>query len=75
MRLLTLDNDGIVKMLDKMDKETKAIEEELIHLAWSMRGGITLNEAYALSPSQREHIAKLFKKNLETTKDSGLPFF
>jgi len=61
-------------MLDKMDKETKAFEEDLIQISWAMRG-MSLNEAYAMSPSQREHIAKLFKKNLETTKESGLPFF
>lgn len=57
-----------------MDKEVKAFEKELIQLAWAMRG-MSLNEVYALSPSQRENIAELFKKNLETTKESGLPFF
>ena len=61
-------------MLDKMDKEVKAMEKELIHLAWTMRG-MSLSEAYALSPSQRVHIGELFKENLETTKSSGLPFF
>ena len=55
-----------------MDNEVKAIENELIHLAWSMRGGITLNEAYALSPSQRTHIAELYKKNLDTTAKAGI---
>ena len=62
-------------MLDDMDKEVKAIEKQLIHMAWSMRGGITLNETYALSPSQREHIANLFKENIETTEKTGLPIF
>lgn len=57
-----------------MDKQVKAFEKELIQLSWVMRG-MSLNEAYALSPSQREHIAELFKENLETTKQSGLPFF
>ena len=72
---MALSNDKIVEMLKKMDKESKAFKKELIHLAWSMRGGLTLNEAYALSPSQREHIAELFKENLETTKAAGIPFF
>jgi len=62
-------------MLDKLDKEVKAFEKELIQMAWSMRGGITLNEAYALSPSQRKEIGKLFSENLETAKKSGLSFF
>jgi hypothetical protein len=57
-----------------MEEEVKAFEKELIHLAWVMRG-MSLNEAYSLSPSQRENIAEMFKNNLQTPKDSGLPFF
>ena len=69
-----LSNEDIVEMLNKMDEEAKAFEEDLIQLSWAMRG-MSLNETYAMSPSQREFAAKLFKKNLETTKESGLPFF
>jgi len=58
-------------MLDQMDKQVKAMENELIHLAWAMRG-MSLNEAYALSPSQRDCIAELYKKNIETTSKTGL---
>lgn len=75
MRLLSMSNDEIVESLEKMDKETEAFEEELVQLAWSMRGGLTLSEAYSLSPGQRKKIAKLYKTNLETTKDTGLAFF
>jgi hypothetical protein len=70
-----MSNEEIVKLLENMDKELKAFEKELVQLAWAMRGGLTLNEAYALSPSQRKNIADLFKENLETTKDSGIAFF
>jgi hypothetical protein len=58
-----------------MNDEAKAIEKELIQMSWAMRGGITLNEAYALSPYQREIIANMYKTNLETTNATGLPFF
>jgi hypothetical protein len=40
-----------------------------------MRGGITLDDAFALSFEDREIIANIIKENLETTKKSGLPFF
>lgn len=40
-----------------------------------MRGGITLDDAFALSIEDREIIANLIKENLETTKKSGMPFF
>ena len=40
-----------------------------------MRGGLTYDQAMALSFGDREVIGNLIKENLETTKKSGLPFF
>lgn len=40
-----------------------------------MRGGISLDEAFALTVEDREIIADFIKDNLETTKKSGMPFF
>jgi hypothetical protein len=40
-----------------------------------MRGGLSYDDAMMLSHEERELIAKLIKSNLETTKESGLPFF
>lgn len=40
-----------------------------------MRGGLILSEAYLLSSDERTMVAELIEENLETTKNSGLPFF
>lgn len=40
-----------------------------------MRGAITLEQAYLLDIEGRELISEIIKENLETTKESGLPFF
>jgi len=40
-----------------------------------MRGGITYDDAMALSHSERQLIGKIIRSNMETTKESGLPFF
>ena len=40
-----------------------------------MRGGVTYDEANAMSPTEREIIGNLVKDNLETTKKTGQPFF
>jgi hypothetical protein len=40
-----------------------------------MRGGITYEEVFFMSPEERELIGSIVKENLETTKKSGLPFF
>lgn len=40
-----------------------------------MRGGATYNDILNMSIVERESIAKLIEDNLETTKNSRLPFF
>jgi hypothetical protein len=40
-----------------------------------MRGGITLDEAFALTYEDRVIISDIVSDNMETTKKTGLPFF
>jgi len=40
-----------------------------------MRGGLSYSESMMLSFEDREIIGRIVEKNLETTKESGLPFF
>ena len=40
-----------------------------------MRGGVTLEEAYQIDVADRQIINEIIKDNLETTKESGMPFF
>ena len=44
-------------------------------MCWFMRGGLTLDDAFALSFEERELISELIKDNLETTKKTQMPFF
>tara|TARA_B100001094_G_scaffold298287_1_gene322044 strand:- start:576 stop:752 length:177 start_codon:yes stop_codon:yes gene_type:complete len=58
-----------------MDNQTKELKLELLKICWYMRGGVTYDEATAMSPTEREIIGNLVKDNLETTKKTGQPFF
>lgn len=40
-----------------------------------MRGGITLNELYQISPNDRKIIASIVEEHLNITKETKLPFF
>jgi hypothetical protein len=40
-----------------------------------MRGSITIEQAFQLDFENREIINNIITENLETTKESGLPFF
>jgi hypothetical protein len=58
-----------------MDNEVKDFKLDLSQMCWYMRGSITLDEMYQTSYEDREIIGKVIKKNLETAKKTGQPFF
>jgi len=60
---------------NKMSRDSEAIEKDIWKMVWFMRGGLNIDQAYAMDQQQREIVAELIKENLNTTKESGLPFF
>lgn len=44
-------------------------------LCWHMRGGLSVTEAYELSPEDREIIHQLVKDNMEVAKKTGQPYW
>ena len=72
---MDLSNENIEKYLEKLDKEAKAFKDEALRICWYMRGSISYNDAMFLSNTDIEIINKIIKDNMETTKNSGLPFF
>jgi hypothetical protein len=75
MRLLTMTMEEIHKEVKKLEDESKALKKDLYKLAWFMRGALTFEQAYMLDVADREIIGEIVKENLETTKESQLPFF
>lgn len=75
MRLLTLNSEGITKLLEKMENECASIKNDSLKMAWFMRGGISYVDILNLSIAERQAISKIVEENLETTKASNLPFF
>lgn len=63
----------IVDISAGLDKEAKALEKDILRIAWYMRGGITAEEAYQLTYEQRLAINEIVKENMEWTKESGMP--
>jgi hypothetical protein len=72
---LTLPNEEIVELIDGYDKDSKALRHELLKICWYMRGSISYDDAMMLSFEDRDIVNKIIKDNLETTKESGMPFF
>ena len=67
--------EEIVELSKRMERETKAVKDELYRYCWYMRGSLSITEAFELSTEDREIIGKIIADNLETTKKSKLPFF
>jgi len=72
---LNLNSDGIIALVERMEKDTKSIKKEILKLCWFMRGGITYEEAMQMGFQERDIISSIINENIETTKKSGLPFF
>jgi hypothetical protein len=72
---LTLTNDEIVDYLQSLEKESKALTKHIYNLAWHMRGGITLDEAFGISYAEREIINELINERIEVTNETKLPYF
>ena len=58
-----------------MDQEADSIRKQSIKMAWYMRGGATYEDVMQMSHQERKMVSELIKDNLETTKNSKLPFF
>ena len=68
-------DSDIISYLKSFDNETKNLKLEIMKICWFLRGGMSWNEALVLSPDERAVATQLVKKNMETTKKSGQPFF
>ena len=70
-----MDLDEILREVEILDKESKALKLDLLKLCWYMRGGVTIDEAYSMSVEERNLAGELIQENLETSKKTGMPFF
>jgi hypothetical protein len=67
--------EEIHREVKKLEDESKALKKDLYKLAWFMRGALSFEQAYLLDVADREIISEIVQENLETTKESQLPFF
>jgi hypothetical protein len=75
MRLLTMSAEDMLSYFEQLERQSKAIKEEMLRMCWYMRGSLSYDEAMMLSNDDRVAISKIIKDNLETAKKSGMPFF
>lgn len=72
---MALTQEELDEVARELDAESKALKKDLFRMCWFMRGGMTIEQAYNLGYEDREIIGKIIEDNLETTKETKLPFF
>lgn len=72
---MTYTEDEIIKYLNRLEEESKAIKRELLKICWYMRGGLSYDDSMLLSFAERDIIAKIVDDNMEVTRKTGMPFY
>jgi hypothetical protein len=58
-----------------METECKEIKKQALSFSWYMRGGASYEDVLNMSHEERFQIKELIEANMETTKNTKLPFF
>jgi hypothetical protein len=67
--------EEILDLMKQMELDQKNLKHELYKLCWYMRGSVSADEAFTMCIEDREIIGKIIAENLETTKNTNLPFY
>lgn len=73
MRLLKSNPEETGELLQDMTIASKAITKEMAEICWYMRGSITWDQAWRLTPKQKEVIRKVIRDNIERTEKTRMP--
>lgn len=72
---MTLSLEEIDQVAKDLEEESKAIRKQLYKMAWYMRGSLSIEQAFMLDYNDRMIISDIIEENLETTKETRMPFF
>lgn len=72
---MSLDIEEIKLLIERFDKDSKALRKEILDLCWHMRGGLSYDDGMMLSHEDRDILHKIVKEHLDTTQKTNLPYF
>jgi hypothetical protein len=61
------------EFLGDFERESKALRKEIVEIMWYMRGSLSRNEAWALSPAERDEYAAYIGERLKIVEKTKLP--
>ena len=72
---MTLSNEQIKELLERFERDSKALRKEVLDLCWHMRGGLSYDEGMMLSYEDRTIVHNIIKEHMDTTQKTNLPYF
>lgn len=60
-------------MLHEMQTEQKELRMVVAQMMWYMRGSLSRQEAWTLSPEERKDVVRVVDERREITQKTGLP--
>ena len=77
LKLLSLSGDWqqVKQYLNDLDEAQTSIKKQALKIAWYMRGGATYQDVLNFCDEEIKFANQLIEQNLETTKNTKLPFF
>lgn len=74
MRLLNSSPQEIVDLLAEMEKDSRAIHEQITEICFFMKGSLSYHQAWNLSLKEIKIVQKQIKAYFEMVKKTGLAF-
>lgn len=56
-----------------METESRDLRRSLYNLMWHMRGSLSREDAFMLSPQERDDIRRLIEDRMKIVKETNLP--
>ena len=67
------DADSLSEYYREMQEEQETLRYGISTIMWSMRGSLSREEAWTLSPEERNDMMTIMKERKELTEKTGLP--
>ena len=60
-------------LLNEMVAEQNQLLDQITDILWHMRGGLTKEDAWRLSPRERDSVIKSIKERIKNVEKTGMP--
>lgn len=68
-------NEDITQFIGDLDTTREKIFEQITDIAYHMKGGVTWDQAWALSHLERKHIIKIVNKKMKQMSGDTREYF